>query len=339
VNAHARSTIIVSGLALFVVLAGAPAATAQEGYGALAGLRSPFGTAALSYGNAFTAIADDPTAVVYNPAGPAQIARYDVVAGSGSHGSGSFAARSQLDFGRPYAALTLATARAGTFSALWRHFGVGDIEERLTRDGPTGGSFNYNENWLSLGWSYAVIPHDFFFGASFNYAKMGYSLSSGSDGSAAGFSVGVLYTGVPLLRLGAAVESDMTLNHDDGRKDKSPGRGRGGVAVGPMGGLLTLALDLEQISQEPLRAHAGARVAYEPAGSSTLRSVYAGGGVMDWALGDRGSGLDTDKERHYTGGVGVTLGFGRTQIEVGYAIMSSRFGLDHTLSLSLQGAP
>ena len=111
-NAHARSTIIVSGLALAMVLAGALTATAQEGYGALAGLRGPFGTAALSYGNAFTAIANDPTAVVYNPAGPAQIARYGVVAGSMSHGSGSFAAASQLDFGRPYAALTLTTASA-----------------------------------------------------------------------------------------------------------------------------------------------------------------------------------------------------------------------------------
>jgi hypothetical protein len=331
--------IIVVALTLFVLTAGAQTASAQEGYGALAGLRGPFGTAALSFGNAFTAIANDPTAVVYNPAGPAQVARYGLVAGSMAHGSGSFAARSQLDFGRPYAALTLTTARAGTFSALWRHFGVGDIESRLTRDGPSGGTFNYDENWLTVGWSYAVIPRDFFVGAGLNYAQMGYSLSSGSDGSAVGFSVGVLYTGVPLLRLGAAVESDMTLNHDDNRKDKSPGRGRGGVAVGPLGGLVTLALDLEQISHEPLRAHAGARFEYEPAGGTTLRSVYAGGGVLEWALDDRGSGLDTGKERRYAAGAGVTLGFGRTAVEVGYALMSSRFGLDHTLSLSLQGAP
>jgi hypothetical protein len=322
--------------AVFGALAIANSATAGEG--ALAGLRDGFGTSAFSLGNAFTATASDPTALVYNPAGPAQIKRFYITSGTVSHGAGSFASRAALDFGRQYVAGSLTTPKSGTFSVLWRHFGVGDIEQRLTRDDVSTSTFEYKEDWFSAGWSYGIIPKRFFFGIGANYAKMSFDYGSSPGASALGATVGVLYTGVPKLRLGAAVESKMKLTQDDDREDTSPGRGRAGVALGPLGNWLTVAADLEQIHDEPLKAHVGARLEYKPPTRGALQSVHAGGGVSNWALEDLGSGFDTENQRRYSGGAGAVVAFGNVSLAAGYALVSSRFGLDHNLSLSLMSS-
>jgi hypothetical protein len=329
--------IVRIALALGAVLAIALPAWAGEG--ALAGLRDGFGTSAFSLGNAYTATASDPTALVYNPAGPAQIKRFYVTSGTVSHGAGSFASRAALDFGRQYVAGSLTTPKSGTFTVLWRHFGVGDIEERLTRDDVGTSTFDYKEDWFSAGWSYGLIPKRFFFGVGANYAKMAFNYGSSPGASAMGATVGVLYTGVPKLRLGAAVESKMKLTQEDDREDTSPGRGRAGIAVGPLGNWLTVAVDLEQIHDEPVKAHAGARLEYKLRNPGALQSVYAGGGMSNWTLEDLGSGFDIDNQRRYSGGAGAVVAFGNVSLAAGYAIVSSRFGLDHNLSLSLLSSP
>lgn len=327
------------GLVLLLSLTGWCATPLYAGEGALAGLRDAFGTAALSLGNAFTATASDPTALMYNPAGLAQIERYYITSGTVSHGAGSFAARAQLDFGRQYVAGAITSPRAGTFGLVWRHFGVNDIEARTGRDDPATSLFTYKEDWFSLGWSYALIPNRFFFGVGVNYAKMAFDFAGNPSASAAGATVGVLYTGVPLLRLGASMSSKMTLSQDDGRDDVSPGRGRAGVAVGPLGNWLTLAVDLEQIRDEPLKANVGGRLEYSAPDGSTLESVYLGGGVANWPVEDLGYGLDVKNQRGYTVGGGAVVAMGRVSLAAGYSLMSSRFGIDHNLSLSLLGAP
>lgn len=314
------------------------AAPALAGEGALAGLRSGFGTQALSLGNAFTATANDPTALMYNPAGLARIDRYILTSGTVSHGAGSFASRASLDFGRQYVGGAVTTPRSGTFSVLWRHFGVNDIEARTGRDDIATSTFGYKEDWFALGWSYGFIPDRFFFGAGVNYGKMAFDYGGASSASSAGATVGVLYTGVRMLRLGASVSSKMTLSQDGGRDDVSPGRGRAGIAVGPLGNWVTFAVDVEQVKDEPVLVHAGARLEYHGRGANAFRSVYVGGGVSDLTVEDRGSGFETANQRKYSVGGGAEVALGNVSLALGYALESGRFGIDHNLSVSLLGS-
>ena len=102
-----------------------PAFAAEDG-----GTRSVFsegaGSRALGMGGAFVAVADDATAAMWNPAGLVRVTRLELEAGQTNY----FA----HDVNETYAAFVLPSWRWGAASATFRHFGVGGIEHRDSRN-------------------------------------------------------------------------------------------------------------------------------------------------------------------------------------------------------------
>ena len=109
---------------LLLLLVAVPAAAMDDGGG-----RSVFATGAgnrsLAMGGAFCAVADDASAVIYNPAGLGLIARKELQA--------SQTTLFGLGFNEQYASFVLPHWRLGTASLTWRRFGVDGIEGRDER--------------------------------------------------------------------------------------------------------------------------------------------------------------------------------------------------------------
>src|SRR5262245_3289124 len=121
----ARTRSIALALTLLVA---PPAWAAEDG-----GTRSVFafgaGNRALALGGAFTALADDPSAPLWNPGGLGFVPRRQLAAtGASLYG---------LDVQEAFAGIVLPDWRYGTLAFTFRHLGVGGIEGRDDRNSIT----------------------------------------------------------------------------------------------------------------------------------------------------------------------------------------------------------
>jgi tetratricopeptide (TPR) repeat protein len=181
-----------------------PLATlAQDGDGQ-GGTRSNFtmgfGARAMGMGNAFVAMADDPTAVYWNPAGLDYIFQQSLTFFHASLPEGGL-----YDFlGYAYPTLDL-----GTFALGIGRIGTGDIDQYNIAGEKIGGSFSYDNYRLYL--SYGLkLPYNISAGLSIKVLRQGfYNLSlveySGDvNATGVGMDLGILYkpdfSTSPLLR-------------------------------------------------------------------------------------------------------------------------------------------
>ena len=136
-----RRLLITCGLAVLLLphtpIWGAEGDAGQIG----ATLRLGQGARALGMGSAFSAVANDPSGIYYNPAGLTQV----------RHPGVGFAWRVMplLDRKQGYFQASIPLREEATLGFAWVHSGVSDIVERSTT-GAAGETFGFSENYLTL---------------------------------------------------------------------------------------------------------------------------------------------------------------------------------------------
>ncbi|HYM82004.1 MAG TPA: PorV/PorQ family protein [Candidatus Limnocylindria bacterium] len=329
---------IVIAASACVGLAG-PAAWAADDGGTQSVFAFGAGNRALAMGSAFTAAADDASALFWNPAGLGWVERSEFQAAqSGDLG---------LGFQEGYASLVLPSWRWGTASASFRHFGVGEIEQRDDQNVVLGESLSDREMELALGYGRS-------FGSAISAGgavKLRRQTLAGFAASGLGLDLGVQVR--PALALGVdapwaagwtwalavrnAVEPSLRLDREAVADPVSFHSGlawRGSLAGA---GVVLAEVDIEKVRDVGARLRSG--IEYRPhpwvavrAGSDG-RGLAAGSGVrwhdlaLDYAFQD--GPLATEHR------VGLSLSFGSSVDE---SRVASRRKEDEALQRRLAGA-
>ena len=161
----------------FLILAVSPA---FAGVDAMPHLRLGAGARSIGLGGAFTAIADDATATVWNPAG----------LGSAADLSFNFSTqRLDLDRSHNFIALTKALGSAGSIGLAATNAGVSDIPQYDDR-GRRGENFNYSTNAYSL--SYGIGFGSFSIGLTGRMLMDSFGADIGSQSGFGGVDVGLM---------------------------------------------------------------------------------------------------------------------------------------------------
>lgn len=285
------------------------------------------GARGLAMGSAFTAVADDASAVYYNPAGLAQLSDVSL----------DFAWRTMplLDRKQGYfdAAFPLRDNAALAFS--WVYSGVGNILERNTR-GEAGDEFSYSDNFFSATFA-RVFGRIVAVGGSVHYV---HQTLFDVKANTAGFSAGIhmrfdratrrpFSDALQRLSLAAAVQHiGMTLRFDSNDYyQPRGGQGRSSSETFPMVGRvaaayrflndrsLLVSLEGTYVEHQHVRAYAGAEWTIDP--RLMLRAGLA----------------DTEP----TFGIGLKQNWGGSNIRLDYAFVTNPAGgdADHVVSLGV----
>ena len=231
----------------FIMLLFITSAPAEDGTGGQAGafLRMGVGARAAGMGNAFTALADDGSAIYWNPAG------------LGFHTQSQLCGMySQLTFDRKlnFASLVLINGNSGTFSLGWLNFGIDNIDGR-DQFGEKLEKFSNNEMAIQAAYSKTFGPI-LSVGVGFKYLH--HTLAS-HKANGIGFDAGVLVKPAKLLRVGCAVqnyEAQLKWDTDSEHIDMIPMTLRGGVALLPVDNLVVSA-DMVK-TEDTTNLHVGA---------------------------------------------------------------------------------
>jgi hypothetical protein len=303
----------------FLILAVSPVSFA--GVDAMPHLRLGAGARSIGLGGAFTAIADDATATVWNPAG----------LGSAADLSLNFSTqRLDLDRSHNFIALTKALGSAGSIGIAVINAGVSGIQQYDNNEN-YGGEFDYSANAYSL--SYGIGIGNFSVGLTGRMLMDNFGLDSVENQSGfGGVDVGLMghalhidvgeekvptfHYGVVAKYLGASIGDDMV-----------PMVVNVGLAYNLyMGNVVTFAADLEQ---EFVNLD-------ESATSLRLGAEYTIVNYKSTALSIRGGAKASRDTQNLFGGFGVNIG----GLQIDYAIqdgMASEIngvGSTHFASLS-----
>ena len=267
-------------LGLLVALSGLSTAGAQEGTAGLPGafLRMGMGARAAGMGRAFTAVADDPSALYWNPAG---LVRQDVTELMGSY------AFLSMDRRRQVGALVLPLKAWGTLGAGWTSLGIGDVEGRDAA-GRVTGTFSSEETAYFVSWGVPMTP---FLDVGVTGKIITHSLEEyRSEGF--GWDAGLLFQPVPYLRIGAVlqdVSTRVSWDTQSGLEETYPTVQRVGAALQPPNFPLILSVDYERIGDLDNRVHAGVELSLLP--SVGLRAGYDDGAIQFGASVDVATSL------------------------------------------------
>lgn len=290
-----------------------PAALAQEGGGTQSIFALGAGNRGLGMGGAYTAIADDASALVWNPGGLGVVGRRELQVSHTSY---------ELGFAEEFFSFVLPSWRLGTVSVAFRQYGVDGIERRDDRNVLLDDNLSSNETELSVGFG-RPIGTAWSVGGS---VKLQRQDVAGLSGSGVGADVGFLVQ--PLVAMGsqAPTAGRLTLGvaarnllEPSARLDRDnvpdPTMWRTGVAYRLP--FFVTALDLETSRGAGSRLQAGAEI--RPHANLALR-----GGLRDGALTAgagirvRDLGFDYVFEDNPLGPVhrlGVSYSFGHTVAE------------------------
>jgi tetratricopeptide (TPR) repeat protein len=315
-----------ASLLLGALLVAHPAWAQEDG-----GTRSVFafgaGNRALALGGAFTALADDPSAPLWNPGGLGFVPRRQLAAtGASLYG---------LDVQEAFAGIVLPDWRYGTLALTFRHLGVGGIEGRDNRNSITDPTLS--DQQMELTFSYGrPLGRVVSVGGTIKLEQQ--SLAGYSD-AAFGLDVGALaYPGLLIapetpwsqrVALGGSLRnlfnSSMRLNQDDVTDPASLRLGASYRHPFAGGRSAVFDIDLESGTSIPTSVHAGLEVRLHPL--LALRSGIKDGGYTAGAgINWKDFGFDYAFEDNNLGSVhrfGVSFGFGRTVEESRLASLRS----------------
>ena len=234
--------VIVGTLALLMVIS---AIALADGVGAFSAFKSGIGARALAMGGAFVAVADDTTAMLWNPAGLAQL--NDTRIGGMS--------TDLFGLGITHQFIGAAT----TFA----NFGIGLGWERVSvagqvvdEDGEPGDLFTWNEQAI-LGTLATNIMDIGLAGANVKYYMADSGL--GDTASGIGFDLGLLINLGEMFVFGVSATDlgGTTVDWVDGSQDVVSGLYKAGMAMKLVDGMLVLAADMDFDGTELGDAHVG----------------------------------------------------------------------------------
>jgi len=306
------SSILLLGLLLWAV-----SAVAVDDGGGRSVFATGAGNRALGMGGAFSAVADDASAPIYNPAGLGRV-----------ESKGFQATQTTLfglGFNEQYASFVLPHWKFGTASLTWRRFAVDGIEQRDDRGFLLDGDLEDSETELSLGYGHAFLDGDLSLGGSLKFQRQ--SLA-GYDGSGVGLDLGIWARPLTL----AGVHSDLAHSLAAGFSVRNviepsiklvqdnvpdPTAWRAGLAWDSRlsdGIALIAAVDVEKTRDMDSRLHAGLEGRILDALAlriGTSDDKLTAGLGLNW----RGLGVDYQYEDNHLGDIhrfGLDLRFGPT---------------------------
>lgn len=226
-------------------------------------LRLGYSARALGMGGAFTSIADDGSALLWNPAGLSQLKNIEL--------TGMY---SILSLGRQqnYASVSLPVSNIGTFGIGFIQYGVYDIDKR-DEDGNPIGTFSDNEMAIIVGLGRTF--HNFIsYGASFSYLM--HTIDE-SKANGIGFDVGVIAHDIfDMVNIGMSIKSlSSNLKWDNtGTKEEIPYVMKTGASIKVPSIPLIGSLDYEIIQNGDNNIHVGAQ--YQILREFLIRAGYSG---------------------------------------------------------------
>jgi tetratricopeptide (TPR) repeat protein len=325
---HGMNRNYLVWITLLLLGLGTVSASAMEDGGGRSVFATGAGNRAMAMGGAFAAVANDASAVIYNPAGLGLIQRSEIQA-----------TQTQLfgmGFSEQYASLVLPHWKLGTASLTWRNFGVDGIEERDDRGFLLSDDLEDRETELALGYGHNLLDGNLSLGGAFKvqrhslagYSGSGFGLDLGFwtrplalAGNESGFGRGLALG----LSLRNVIEPEIKLQLD---AVPDPSALRAGLAwsgevakdVQVLG-----AMDYENTSGMEGRLHAGAEIRLFRI--LALRAGSAAGNMTAGAgLDYRGLGADYQYEENPLGDIhrfGLSVRFGKTVEESRLAYLAT----------------
>lgn len=286
-------------------LAAAPRAQAATGEAGFAFLKIGVGARAMGMGSAFVAVADDPTALHWNPAGLA----------SGHEGIRLTAMHNEWldDFRQEYAAVS-GPLGVGTFGASFTGFYTSELERR-DETGVLTGHFGFNDIAATLGYGVNVAPGAAA-GLSVRYIR---EMIADESASSIAFDLGGRYAvGASGLSLGAAVQNVGGQAKFVAESFPLPLTIRGGAAyrreIKAVQGTGLISTEFRKARGEESRFHLGGEYAYH-----------------DWLAFRTGAKFGYDNQ-DLSFGLGITRG----AIAFDYALLpiGANLGSSHLFSIS-----
>ncbi len=242
--------------------------SAQDGKGGQAGafLRVGVGARALGMGKAFTATANDVSAIYWNPAGLGGLQSIEFIG-----------AYSILSLQRSYnfMAAGFPTNSMGTFGISWINFGVGGIEGR-DLSGRITDTFTNSENAFLFSWG-GELSKQLFFGATAKY--LSHNLYN-STSTGFGFDAGILFRASDFFSIGATFQdiySQVKWNTKNGIEEKFPMASRIGVAISPVDLPFKVGVDYVQVQNQTGEINAGCE--FEMIQNGGLRVGFNNGSI------------------------------------------------------------
>lgn len=222
--------VIGVSLALIMVLS---ALALADGVGAFSAFKSGIGARALAMGGAFVAVADDATAVVWNPAGLAQL--------NDTRIGGMATDLYGLGVTHQFIGAVTTFANLGIGLAWERGAVSGQI---VDEDGNAGEAFDWNES--AIVGSLATNVMDIgLAGANVKYYMADSGL--GDKASGIGFDLGILIKLGDMFAIGVSATDlgGSKISWDGGATDIVSGLYKAGVAMKLVNGMLVIASDLD----------------------------------------------------------------------------------------------
>lgn len=267
-NAYLKNICAVFAL-IAVLLSAAVPLIAQSGDGGQPGafLRNGVSSRALGLGGAFTALADDPSALYWNPAGLASLRFYELI--------GTYTALS-LDRKYNFFSLGIPIRNYGAVGIGFINFGVSGIEGRDLAGDITGALSNA-ENAFYLSYAYEIQP-GLCAGLSLKY--LSHSLAD-YQSSGYGFDLGVRYSVSPKIMVGLAIQdisSRVSWNTVSGLEETFPMVYRLGGALKPFNNNARIMLDYHGVQNQSGTIRAG--IEYPVSANFGVRAGFDGSGIV-----------------------------------------------------------
>ena len=299
------------------------------GTDAAAFLKKSVGAKAIAMGGAFTSVADDPTAIYWNPAGLASIQMYSFSAMGSTGASDKYPGLKDIVPTHNFFALTVPLSKFT--NALGKTVvGIGYISSKMDNIPHTNsqaerlGTISDTDNayYLSAGVPIWESSTSLYVGASLKYISKEMSGIGVSD-SGMDFDVGVIYS-IDALNFGAVLQKGVTIG-----EDSAPLTTKVGVSndfeIKEKFHILP-ALDIVQRQKEPLSLNVGAEFGINKVLTMekfAIDGVYVRGGIEGYAIENRYDiKEDFNETVGYNFGLGLNFMIVNTYLQLDLAICS-----------------
>lgn len=323
--------LLLSCLSLFI------SSTAFAGTDAAAFLKKSVGAKAIALGGAFTSVADDPTAIYWNPAGLALIQMYSVSAMGSTGASDKYPGLKDIVPTHNFFAATVPLSKFT--DALGKTVvGIGYISSKMSNiqhtddQGTVLGTINDTDSayYLSAGLPIWESSTSLYVGASLKYITKEMSEIGVSD-SGIDFDAGVIYS-IDTLNFGAVLQKGVSMGDDSAPMTTKVGVSNNFEITEKLSIFPTL--DVVQRQKEPLSLNFGAEFGVKKlidGDSFAINGIYLRGGIEGYAIENRYDiKEDVNENVGYNFGLGLDFMILNTYLQLDLAICSGNLFEENT---------
>ncbi len=299
------------------------------GTDAAAFLKKSVGAKAIAMGGAFTSIADDTTAIYWNPAGLAKTQMYSVSAMGATGASDKYPGLKEIVPSHQFLAVSVPLSKATDIFGK-TVVGVGYISSTMDNVQNTDEPLTYrktmshtdNAYYLSAGVPIWDSTSSLYVGASLKFISYEFSDIGVSD-SGMDVDAGIIYS-IDTLSFGALIQKGVEIGEDEAPMTTKFGVSNKFALTEKL--QLTGALDLVQRQQEPLLANLGAEFGVKELLNMDgfgIDGIFLRAGIEGYAIENRYDiSSDFNETVGYNFGLGVNFIIADTYLQLDLAVCS-----------------